>query len=142
MVLPYVDGSPEFSWRIASERQNLMQAAYEIKVFIGNEPIWSSGKTDSCEQSFVPYGGELRSCASYRWQLTVWDNYGNSATSDSYFETAFLSINEWKGCWAQSTLPRNEAPLFTYGVENPALRFSKKFDLPSSAVSARLYATC
>lgn len=44
--------------------------------------------------------------------------------------------------WIESPFERNESQLFTYGIENPAVLFRKKFRLNKAVRKARLYATC
>ena len=85
-----IDGAPEFSWRIESDRQNALQKRYRICVAEGGKTVWDSGERESRLQSFIRYDGEpLKACTAYTWHLTVWDNSGEAACADGEFETGF-----------------------------------------------------
>ena len=137
-----IDKAPEFSWKIESDEQNVVQTAYQIDVFDGGELVYSSGKVSSNKQSFIEYEGSLKSLTEYKWSVTVWDNQGNVSTENSIFETAFLSSDEITAKWSESPFERNESKLFTYGIENPVVLFDKSFKIEKSISKARLYATC
>ena len=130
MVSPTLDGRPEFSWRIESNENNLLQKAYRIKVSREGKVCFDSGRVESNLQSFIEYGGEeLLSRSRYDVQVTAWDNFGNIATGESYFETALLSVSEWKAKWIASSLEHNENKFLTYGIENPVMIYEKSFSL-------------
>src|SRR3954464_356186 len=49
---------PRFSWQLVSDKKNVMQSAYEIKVSDeSKKQVWTSGKVNSDQSVFVPYGG-------------------------------------------------------------------------------------
>ena len=50
-----IDGAPEFSWRIESDRQNALQKRYRICVAEGGKTVWDSGERESRLQSFIRY---------------------------------------------------------------------------------------
>ena len=86
-----IDEIPYFSWKIESDRKNVMQNAYRIVVKDENNIVWDSGMVESDKQSFVPYEGEpLTSKTAYQWSVTVWDNSEDIAVAEAFFETAFL----------------------------------------------------
>src|SRR6266498_3318130 len=68
---------PRFSWQLISDKRNLMQAAYEIRVgnsisSIGKNKdlVWSTGKVNSDSSVHITYkGAPLRSGAKYFWQV-------------------------------------------------------------------------
>ena len=141
MVSPCIDNIPEFSWHIESEHNNVIQTAYEICVRSEAGVVWTSGKVYSEQQSFVEFGGALRSNTKYCFSVTVWDNKGETGYGESCFETAFLSCDEWKGCFVKSPFARNEAKAFVYGIENPAVIFERTFEVSGNVTSAKLFAT-
>lgn len=139
---PFIDTAPEFSWRIESDRNNVLQKAYRIEIFADGEKVFDSQKILSDCQSFVKaYGFCMRSKTLYSWRVTVWDNEDVSASAESAFETAFLSQDEWQAQWVESTVERNEAKMFTYGIENPAVLFKRAATVGANIAKARLYAT-
>lgn len=142
MNRPFVDEDIEFSWRLESKEQNVMQSAYRISVVSENHTVWDSGKVNGAKQSFIPYEGELQPKTEYIWRVTVWDNKGNEAAAESTFETAFLRGEKWNAKWMESPFERLPVPYYTYGVENPVLRFSENIALCNAVRKARLYATC
>ena len=146
-----IDGIPYFSWKMESEDKNVFQKTYRIQV----ENVWDSGVVESREQAFVVYGGEkLAACTSYKWKVTVCDNYGNEAEAESFFETASPA---WKAKWIESSIPRgtSEYDYEKHSAENildetksglkagaPAILFERIFTIPDKKIaSARVYAT-
>ena len=141
MKEPFVDAAPEFSWQIESDENSVFQTAYQINVCDEKSEVWNSGKVLSNKQSFIKYGGTLKSKTQYSVCITVWDNKGNCSALKSKFETAFLNADEWKGCFSKSPFDRNESKVFVYGIENPPVYFKKDFDITDEVIRARLYAT-
>ena len=138
-----IDLVPYFSWKIQSERNNVLQTRYQIRVLSGEDMIWDSGIIDSREQSFVEYDGpKLLSCTEYRWTVEVWDNQNNSASEESFFETAYQSYEEWTAELVGSTIERVPVTEYKYGNTAPAVLFEKKFTLADKPIRrARAYAT-
>ena len=106
-----IDVKPYFSWVVKSEERNTVQEAYQIVVVDEEKKqVWDSGKVKSDQESFITYCGKsLKSCMKYIWNVEIWDNHGNKASAESFFETALLSKNEWKAQWAESPFKRNKA---------------------------------
>ena len=50
---------PRFSWQLKSEKRNILQSAYEIKVTAGRKSVWNSGKINSESSVFIPYAGKV-----------------------------------------------------------------------------------
>lgn len=137
-----IDQTPYFSWKMKSGKKNVVQAAYQIKVFEEGSIVWDTGRTESRQQSFAEYEGlPLQSCRVYRWQVTVWNNYGEMSQGESSFETAFLNQTDWKAKWIESSIPRVPVTEYKYGNTAPAVFFEKKFYLEKKVHEARLYAT-
>ena len=68
---------PRFSWKIAAEKDNTIQAAYTIRVCCEGRIVWDSGRVVSDQSVLVPYAGEqLGTEKRYDVELTVEDNYG------------------------------------------------------------------
>ena len=90
------EASPRFSWLLDSHRQNVTQSACQIQV-IGQDGkcqeqcVWDSGKLDTSVSTGIPYKGEpLAPCTRYQVNVTVWDNYGDIASSSTFFETGLM----------------------------------------------------
>lgn len=139
---PYIDQTPEFSWRIESNVNNVMQTHYRIIVRSQGKTVWDSNTIASTKQGFVLYEGEpLASLQTYRVKVQIRCNNGQTASATSTFRTGFLKRSDWKASWIQSSFPRNETPLFTYGVENPCVNFIQHFELPVTFKRATLFIT-
>src|SRR3970040_676861 len=74
---------PNLSWQLSSEKYNVMQSGYELRVAdnegnLKSQPLWNSGKINSDQSIHVSYKGKaLISGKRYFWQVRVWDNKGN-----------------------------------------------------------------
>ena len=125
-----IDRTPYFSWKISSDRQNVLQTAYQIVVSDEKETVWDSGKVEGHKQSFVEYEGEkLRAKTEYHWKVTAWNNYGEETCGESEFETAILDESQWKAKWVESSIRRVTAAGYKYGNTAPAVFFERKFSL-------------
>ncbi len=139
-----IDASPFFSWTLTSDRQNVVQEKYQIRVTDANGVcVWDSGLHMSSENTFIAYEGDpLKSRTRYEWTVCVQNNAGETAAGSGTFETAILNPDEWSARWAESTLPVTERA-DGFGNQPPATLFRKAFALRTGKkiVSARLYAT-
>ncbi|MFI5133784.1 MAG: family 78 glycoside hydrolase catalytic domain [Chitinophagales bacterium] len=132
---------PRFTWQLISDQRNILQTAYEIKVYSAEkskEPEWGSGKILSDQSVQVPYAGKpLQSGQKYSWQVRVWDNNNGAVSAWSeaaFFQTGFLNADDWKAKWIQ--------PGYT---EDSVLRqsplFRKQFTAKKKIKSATAYIT-
>jgi alpha-L-rhamnosidase len=131
--------SPRFSWQLVSDKRNIIQSAFEIRV--GTHPgkynLWSSGKLAGSQSLYVPYAGSpLTSGEIYYWQVRVWDNNGKvSDWSDkAYWQMGLLKSSDWKGKWIESGLASDS-------VNGPALLFRKEFSSRKKVSSATAFIT-
>ncbi len=137
---------PRLSWKIVSDKDNLMQTAYEIRLAESpsglskkSRQIWSTGKVDSDQSVNVVYDGpELESMQRVYWQVRVWDNDGKVTkwSEPAYFETGILKPELWTASWI--TLA-NEPP--ANGGSLPAHYYRNEFSTSKKIESARIYVT-
>ncbi len=106
------DTTPVFSWKSASDSIGWLQSAYQIVVCEGDTIVWDSGKVDSGASVDIEYCGEtLKSSTAYSWTVTVWDQKGDSKTSDpATFEMGLLGKSafrdaDWISCKAEPFYP-------------------------------------
>jgi hypothetical protein len=95
----------KFSWKLKSEKQDVLQTVYQIIVAddlnkLNSEEglLWNSGKVESDASIQVAYEGKaLVSAKKYFWKVKVWDNEGvESDWSDpTYFVTALFNEKDW-----------------------------------------------
>lgn len=131
-----IEGTPYFSWKIASDTQNVLQTAYRIEI----EGFWDTGRVESREQAFIEYRGkDLLPCTEYCWRVTVWDNQGNLAKAEAFFETA---EPDWQARWVEISRKREAADGYRYGNSYPPALFRRSFELAQKIIArARIYAT-
>lgn len=127
---------PRFSWQLISNKRNIIQTAYEIKVSLNKETVWSSGKITSAQSVQINYGGKtLQSEKKYTWHVRVWDNNGKASawSNVATFQMALLNVSDWKAKW------------ITPGYMEDAMRasplFRKQFSTNKKIVSATAYIT-
>ena len=80
-------GKPRFTWIMSSDKRNVNQSAYQIKVAEsesnlkkGADLVWNSEMIKSDQSVHVVYNGEeLKSGQRYYWQVKVWDNRGKAS---------------------------------------------------------------
>src|SRR3954470_12664757 len=114
---------PRFSWQLVSDKKNVMQSAYEVKVADENKKqVWTSGKVDSDQSVFVPYKGPaLASGTKYTVSVRVWDNNKKASNwSEAWWQTALFDKGDWKAKWIMSALPEDT-------VDQPSPMFRKEF---------------
>ncbi len=121
-----------FGWKMASRTVGARQEAYEINVTKDGASVWSSGKVESGLSVGIPYEGPaLESASRYGWTVTVWDESGDTATSDEAgFETALADDADWESAQFIRMPNSPAAPIF---------RAEKAFN--GEVISARLYIT-
>ena len=92
---------PRFSWLLTSDKQDVRQTAYQLVVTDDKGEIWNSGKVESDEQLWVPYGGKkLKSTKHYTWKVKVWTTVGETPWSaDECFGIGLLKESQWTGRW-------------------------------------------
>lgn len=120
---------PRFGWKLGSDRENILQTAYEIRV----DGMWESGKVVSGESVHIVYGGApLQPFTRYCWSVRVWDNQGEvSDWMEGCFETGLMDSGNWTAKWIAAGDNDDEVlPMF-----------QKTFSSESGITAARIYAT-
>ena len=128
-----IDEKPRFSWKLESEKQDVVQTNYQIQVVSGGRLMWDSGRVKSDQSVLVPYkGAALKEMTVYQVQVSVWDNYGELGQVTGNFETGLMREENWNAKWITHTLPAEETacPVFV-----------RSFSLDRPVKRARLYAT-
>ena len=120
-----IDRIPVFSWNMNSDKKNVMQTEYRLKVSEHknlNPAVWDSGIIKSDESVGIKYNGqELKPSTRYYWNVVTKDNYGNMYYSDTaWFETGLMGTErsvwsgaEWIGNPAET---ENTAAVSTYAI--------------------------
>jgi alpha-L-rhamnosidase len=131
---------PRLSWKIVSDKRNVRQMAYEIRVstspdFSKKSIIWSSSRVTSDESILQVSKAVLASRERYYWQVSVWTTDGQVSgwSPTAFFETGFLSNTEWQAKWIELA---NDTVRYT-----PSVTMRKSFVLNKKVQSARAYVT-
>src|ERR1035438_7512832 len=127
---------PRFSWQLLSDKRNVLQIGYEIKVTSDTEIVWSSDIVNSDQSVMVSYGGKkLESGKKYSWQVRVWDNYGNKSSwsETASFQIGLLNLSDWKARWI--------IPGYAENSTRPCPLFRKEFNANKKVIAATAYIT-
>lgn len=128
-----IDEKPRFSWKIESQKRNVVQVGYQIQVISNRKLVWDSGYREGDQSIHVPYeGAVLKPMTVYQAQVSVWNNHGEFFQKNGNFETGLMEEKNWKAKWITHTLSEDDTtcPVFV-----------KEFSLEKQVKSARLYAT-
>lgn len=99
---------PRLSWVIESDEQAVMQSGYHIlvasspeKLAAGEGDLWDSGRVNSDQSLYVPYGGkELKSNQRCFWKVKVYTTRGESEWSQpASWGMGILGESHWSGRW-------------------------------------------
>ena len=129
---------PRFSWQLSTPDRNVLQTAYEIQVSDGPDggaPIWNSGKVQSDQSLYIPYGGPaVKSGQKYFWRVRIWDNKGRGGTwsKAASWQMGLLTPGDWKAQWIK--LAREDP-------SQPSPLFRTTFTARSAVASATVYIT-
>ncbi len=133
--------NPRFSWKMESDRRNVLQQSYQIEVYAkpdGTERIWDSGRVKRDQSVHVAYGGPgLEPQRRYFFRVRITDHAGEaSAWSDvQYFETGMGDPSRWQAEW----ITADAAEAASRQAMSPLLR--KGFTLAEVPAAARVYVT-
>jgi alpha-L-rhamnosidase len=123
---------PRFSWKIASDKENVLQSAYRITVSHNGIADWDSGKKESGQSVLIEYkGNPLLPCTAYDVQVEAWDNQGEHAAARTTFETGLMDGAAFTAAWITHGLPEDETAC-------PV--FCRSFTVDKPMASVRLYA--
>jgi alpha-L-rhamnosidase len=128
---------PRFTWQLESDKRNVSQSAYEVKVSEGKHVIWNSGKSASRQSVHVAYAGPtLESGKKYSWQVRVWDNSGKVTkwSPMAAFQMGMMKISDWKAKWIEPGYEEDQAM-------RPSPLMRKQFNIQKKIASATAFIT-
>ncbi len=135
--------TPLLSWQLASDKRNVMQAAYEIRAtasagsFKNGNATWNSGKVSSAQSLYIPYAGTpLQSGQKYFWQVRVWDNSGKVSdwSQAAQWQMGLMQPSDWKAKWIEAGYKEER-------LLHPSPIFRKTFSAGKKIKSAIAYIT-
>ncbi len=122
---------PAFSWKLDSNKQNVMQKTYRIEVYCDSNKVWDTKTIESEKSIYVEYGGEpLKPQTVYHVFLHISDSYGETAESEAAFETGLFTYENFKADWITHPYKDNEEACTEY---------VKKFKTDRKVLRARIY---
>lgn len=99
---------PRFSWKIESDKKELMQTSYHILVASSKEnldsnigDLWDTGTINNDEQLWITYKGKsLKDNQRVWWKVRITTNRGKSEWSNAaHFSVGLTSEGHWSGRW-------------------------------------------
>jgi len=130
---------PRFSWKLSSDRRDVVQKTYRIEVATDPEfhaQVWSSGVVNGSKSHLAAYSGtELAPATRYYFRVQAGDNHGDQSgwSKPSWFETA-LPVGGWASAFIGMDVPNEK-----YSSRPIYLR--REFTLAEAPQNARVYAT-
>ena len=131
---------PRFSWKLKSNKHNVMQESYRIQVAdseMFENVIWDSYDVESSDSQNVRYAGaELKSLQKVYWRVQV-TAAGETAESEiGNFKMAMLSADEWKADWLEVSMPDEDIEQY-----QPASYLRKEFIIKAGIKQAHISQT-
>ena len=133
-------GEPRFSWKIATDKNSVMQTAYTLQIapnadFSGE--IIDTGPVVSSQSHLVCCKGAKFSSSEKRfWRVKITDNQGEESpwSETAFFETSLLDKNDWKAVFISG---EDESA----AAASAGTMFRKEFIIAKNIKKARLYAS-
>lgn len=129
--------TPRFSWKLRSDRQNVIQSFYQISVFSEGREIWNSGRVESDRSRNVKYQGpELKSRQKLSWRISLSDGLEDASGRENHFEMGLLEEEDWSDAeWITS-----EGDI-DYDAYKPSPYLRREFRVKAGLKGARIYQT-
>lgn len=90
-----------FGWKIQCDARNVRQTAYRLVISSEAEIVADTGKILSDQRIEVTVAGlKPEPMTRYQAALTVWDNQGHAASSQTTFETGRMCV-PFTGSWVE-----------------------------------------
>lgn len=138
---------PRFSWKFTSDKNDVVQTAYQLEVASSEEDLksgtnllWNSGRMESDNSQWVEYDGtNLHSGKSYYWRVSVWTNQGDRCQSDiQHWSMALLHDADWKAQWIGLN-DEDQLKVVDNRTILPARYLRKDFEVEATPKRAMLY---
>ena len=128
--------NPRFSWKIASDQDNLMQSAWRLLAWTDEKLLWDSGPVESSQSQHIRWNGpELTSGQRVRWQVRVWAGREEAESSFATFEMGLLSPEDWHAQWLE---PEGQIDPDAF---KPCPYLRREFTVRQGLIRARAYQT-
>lgn len=121
------DKEIHFSWKLRSDRYDVMQESYQLKVYeaAGNKLMWDTGLVVSDRTYGIRYEGpELQHKGQYIWELSISDNVGEMAEAADIFEIG-IGTDQWIAKWVTSPFKHRYTAIESIPVDELLGMFAK-----------------
>lgn len=122
---------PAFSWKLQSDNTSVRQKKCRIQICQNDVQVWDTGLQETEKSIFHVYDGQqLQPKSRYDVSVTVWDNYGEQAKIQGFFEMGLLDSANFA------------ADFITHGFEDesePCAVFVRNFQVKKKVAKARAY---
>lgn len=122
---------PAFSWKIQSDNTSVRQKKCRIQICQNDVQVWDTGLQETEKSIFHVYDGQqLQPKSRCDVSVTVWDNYGEQAKIQGFFEMGLLDSANFA------------ADFITHGFEDesePCAVFVRNFQVKKKVAKARAY---
>src|SRR5215203_5193625 len=135
------DPSPRFTWKLVSDQVNVEQAQFQLLVASkpellkpGHADVWDSKGIKSPNSELIYTGPPLKSRTRYYWSIQLLTTNGASSAwaAASFFETAFLNSNEWRGQWISGPERSRDLSATEGEADDAAIRATGEFCRPTA----------
>lgn len=127
---------PRFSWKLESTEKNVMQTAYRIVVYSGEEQVWDSQEVRGDESQRIRYQGTaLKSRQHLTWKVEVQAGGEKAVSQTAEFEMGLLAPEDWKAKWIE---PEGEIDI---DKRKPSPYLRREFHVKKGLNKARIYQT-
>ena len=135
------DPAPRFTWKLVSDRIHVEQAQFQLLVASkpellkpGRADVWDSKVIRSSNSDLIYAGPPLKSRTRYYWSIQVLTTDGASSAwaTPSFFETAFLNSNEWRGQWISGPERSRDLSATEGEADDAHIRTSGEFCRPTA----------
>ena len=126
---------PRFGWQLVSNphERGIYQTAYQLEVKDeAGKIVWNSGKVTTDVSQHVTYQGEaLKPATRYTWKVKIWNNKGEIAEKDSWFETSLMTSDDKEGWNGARWIGGNDEDMVLYSHYLPVFRLDCSFQITS-----------
>jgi alpha-L-rhamnosidase len=134
-----IDVSPEFSWKLKSQKKDVFQKTFQIDICDDHGAIVASTGTVDSEMEYRVTVPEFHANEDtrYQWIVTITDNYGETASEQDYFTTGILNPDFWSACWIETGKKRKpvtdstDSMAIFAGMIKPDEEPERKLDAPA-----------
>lgn len=133
---------PRFGWQLVGNphERGIYQTAYQLEVKDeAGKVVWNSGKVTTDVSQHVTYQGEaLKPATRYTWKVKIWNNKGEIAEKDSWFETSLMTSDDKEGWNGVRWIGGSDEDMVLYSHYLPVFRLDCSFQMKRQAASRKI----